>query len=126
MRFLPLLLLVSASSASWAAKQEPTGDHAWLLGVWEKTQDEDRDRPDSLKFQTDDTFVSYGPSCEEKVFPFHIHKGNVYLDVAIPGKGPVALVYRPNQSRTALTFTSPRTLNNATYERVPKPTCGGD
>ena len=124
MRLLALVLLLSTSSASWAGAQESASNDAWLLGVWEKTRDEDRDRPDTLKFQADGTFVAYGPGCEEKVYPFHIHKGNVYLDITIPGQGPVALVYRPDQARTSLTFTSPRTLNNATYERVPDPTCG--
>jgi len=122
--FVLALLAGIALPCQGAKSQDPSSN--WILGVWEKTQDDDHSRADTLKFLSNGTFVAYGPRCEEKVFPYHIHAGNIYLDIEIPGKGPVALVYRPNQAHTALTFTSPRTMNNAVYERVVHPTCGGD
>lgn len=97
----------------------------WLVGVWQKTQDEDRSPPDTIKFLPNGQFINYGPNCEEKVNPYFLHGGNVYLSIEIPGKGPVALVFKPSGDRKALTFTSPRTLNNAVYEQAPNPPCGG-
>lgn len=126
---LTLLVLVAFFGAgavfSCRAANSRATDH-WLLGVWEKTYDEDHAPPDTVKFLPNGTFISYGKNCEERIFLYHLHAGNVYLDIEIPGKGPVALVSRPNQAHTKLTFTSPRTLNNATYERVAHPTCRSD
>ena len=120
---LPAILFALFITSSCQAEKPPTAA-SWIFGTWEKTQDEDKSPPDTIKFLPNGTFVSYGPNCEEKIFPYHVHGGNIYLDIDILGKGPVALVYRPNDAHTALTFTSPRTMNNAVYEHVSHPTCG--
>jgi len=96
---------------------------AWLLGTWQKTQDEDNSPDDVMKFNSDGTWIAYGPGCQEKLFQYFLHEGNVFLVIPIE-KGPVSLVFRPSLDKKQLTFTSPRTMNNAIYEKVDKPFCG--
>ena len=119
--FCTALLLAAAGSDRSIAAPPNTAD--WLVGTWQKTLDEDNAPPDKMLFRADGTFVSYGKHCEERVNPYFIHDGNVFLVVGIPDKGPVALVFRPSQDRQSLTFTSPRTLNNARYEKRPPAAC---
>jgi hypothetical protein len=95
----------------------------WLVGVWQKTHDEDQSPADTIRFRPDGNFINYGPNCQEKLNPYFVHGGNVYLSIEIPGKGPVALVFKPSVDKKALTFTSPKTLNNAVYEQAPNPPC---
>ena len=98
--------------------------NSWLVGIWQKTIDEDNSPDDVIKFNPDGTWVGYGPKCEEKLYKYFVHEGDVFFLIPIP-KGPVSLVFRPNEQKTKLVFTSPRTMNNASYEKVKKPLCGG-
>jgi len=98
-------------------------NHAWLMGTWQKTLDEDNSPTDTLTFRGDGTWIGYGPRCEETVYQYFVHSGDVFLILPQP-KGPVALIFRPNPSNSKLTFTSPRTRNNAIYEKVANPVCG--
>lgn len=115
-----LLLALAGSGYSTAA---PPTTMDWLVGTWEKTHDEDNSPPDILLFRSDGTFVSYAPRCEERVNSYFMHDGKVFMVIGIPDKGPVALVFQPSQNHQSLTFTSPRTLNNAVYEKRPSATC---
>lgn len=103
-----------------SAEQGPT----WIVGTWQKTLDEDHAPPDVMTFRADGTFLSFGPKCEQRTNHYFVHEGDAYLVVMIPGKGPVALVFRPNSDKSHLTFTSPRTLQNAQYEKIASPPCG--
>ena len=53
----------------------------------------------------------------------HWWSGDLYVTSEIPGKGPISIVFRPNADGSKLTFTSPRTRNNAVYARIPKIPC---
>jgi hypothetical protein len=89
---------------------------AWAVGFWAQVLDEDgRPGDDTLQFRKDGTFVVYGSKCQQ--FPvgyFHLHQGNIYATFKTP-KGLVAAVYVPFQQHQRLTYTSPRTGNNAVY-----------
>ena len=117
--------LIFALAQLCHAESLQSSDLGWLVGTWQKTQDEDGTSPDTLRFRNDGTWVAYGPDCEECIYKYFVHGGDVFLFIPIE-KGPVALVYRPNSSHSALTFTSPRTRNNAVYEKVANPICGKD
>jgi hypothetical protein len=54
---------------------------------------------------------------------YHIHNGNVYVTIEIPGKGPIAIVLHPTSNNSRLTFTSPRSRNNATYAKLKTNPC---
>lgn len=115
-RIFRIALLGLATTTS--AQAEP-----WLVGTWQKTQDEDNSPDDVLKFNDDGTWVAYGPECQEKLYEYFMHKGDVFLFIPIQ-KGPVSLVFHPSPDKKRLTFTSPRTMNNAIYEKVENPLCG--
>ena len=72
-----------------------------------------------MEFTRDGGYVWLGHDCtaRPKLDAF-VHDGNIYVTNIIPGKGPVAVIFHPNAEHTELTYTSPRTKNNATYERV--------
>ena len=123
MRNVFYIALLLAGVGSGCSKSAPPITADWLVGTWQKTLDEDNSPPDKVLFRADGTFVSYGKNCEERVNPHFIHDGNVFLMVGIPDKGPVALVFQPSQDRQWLTFTSPRTRNNARYEKRPSAAC---
>lgn len=95
-------------------------DAVWLNGTWEKTFDEDGAPSDKITFRGDGSWISYGPDGQEMTLPYHLDSGDIYLTILSdkPGNGPVALVLRPSHDHAKLTFTSPRTGKNATYERA--------
>jgi hypothetical protein len=95
----------------------------WLVGTWQKTMDEDESPADVMKFNEDGTWIAYGPECQEKLYEYFIHNGDVFLVIPIE-KGPVSLVFRPSSDKSKLKFTSPRTMNSAIYEKVENPLCG--
>lgn len=92
----------------------------WLYGTWEKTLDEDGLPSDKITFLDNGGWISYGPNGQETTLPYHLDSGNIYLTILpkTQEKGPVAMVFKPNHDGTTLMFTSPRTGNNAIYERV--------
>jgi hypothetical protein len=69
-------------------------------------------------------YTNYGVGCAVNAeMQFHTHAGDVYVTSEIPGKGPVALVFRPSADKSKLIYTSPRTRNNATYARLTPNPC---
>lgn len=114
MKIIAITLILSAffGGSCVRAAQVP----AWPIGFWAQVLDEDGlPDDDTLQFRMDGSFVVYGSKCQE--FPageFHLHKGNIYATFKTP-KGLVSAVYVPSQQHQRLTFTSPRTGNNAVY-----------
>ena len=112
------LVLVSFSCA--ASEQVP----AWLVGTWTPTFDEDGTPADVASFTADGKYYNYGIGCS--VFGemrFHIHNGDIYITSEVPGKGPIAQVFRPSENGRKLTYTSPRTRNNAVMEKLDSNPC---
>jgi len=116
-------LLLAALSFPHFASGEVASSTSWLVGTWQKTLDEDGSPADALTFKPDGTWIAYGPQCQQAIYHYFLHEGDVFL-VLPQSKGPVALVFHPNTGKTTLTFTSPRTKNNAIYEKVAHPICG--
>ena len=116
-------VVVSAILASFscaASEQVP----AWLVGTWTPTSDEDGTPADVASFTEDGKYYNYGIGCA--VFgemPFHIYNGDIYITSEIPGKGPVAIVFRPSENGAKLTYTSPRTRNNTIMEKLKSNPC---
>lgn len=112
---LAMLMSVAPSVAPPTLQREN-----WLVGAWQMTHDEDGTPADIMEFRADGTHVFWGAgtACTSYLTEYHVHSGNVYVTVEVPGKGPIAAIFRPDQERTKLVFTSPRTRNNATYERI--------
>jgi len=114
MRTATIILILSSllCTDSARAAQAP----AWLIGYWAQVADEDgRPGDDTLRFRKDGFVVVYGPKCQ--ALPpsgFHLNKGNIYATFETP-KGLISAVYVPSQNHQRLTFTSPRTGNNAVY-----------
>lgn len=98
------------------------GAPRWLLGTWDKTLDEDGGPPDSITFKSNGMFVTYDSQCNEHTNSYFVEKGMVFLIIPL-AKGPVALVLTPSADRSSMTFTSPRTQNNAVYEPSDGPYC---
>jgi hypothetical protein len=114
-------MVVAAALFASCAVSQPKNDSdvTWLVGTWEKTVDEDSSSPaDTITFKGDGTWISFGPGNKQMINTFHLYGGDVYLTLEMQSQGPVALVFRPSKDRTRLVFTSPRTINNATYERA--------
>ena len=120
-----LLLALAAALSVGSIKTAPvvTSDLASVVGYWRLSYDEDGTPPDTMEIRSDGTYVSHGIDCEYSVeVPYHIYKGDVYATIEIIGKGPISIVFRPNL-KGQLVFTSPRTRNNAYYERQEKNPC---
>ena len=115
--------VILTSSCNRVAEQSPS--EAWATGFWRMTADEDNGPlGEVIEFTADGDYVWYGRECT--AYPkidAHVHNGDIYVTNTIPGKGPVAVIFHPNADHTQLTFTSPRTKNNATYERLTGTKC---
>lgn len=108
-------LFCCASCAAPAAEPVP----AWLVGTWTTIADEDGSPPDFADFTADGKYINHGFDCSVRTeMPFHIHGGDIYITYDIPGKGPIAMVFRPSRDGKRLTYTSPRTRNNATLAKT--------
>ena len=93
------------------------------IGYWVMTSDEDGTPTDTMEVRDDGTYVSHGWTCQmAEVVPYHIHNGDLYATIEVPKKGPISIVFRHRQDGT-LSFTSPRTRNNAYYTRAPSNPC---
>ena len=122
---LAFVALVAATSCS--AAEPPKEIEAWMVGFWHMTADEDNGPLGGvLEFRPDGTYVGYDAACNSLgEIDYHVHRGDIYVTNTIPGKGPVSVIFHPSQDKAKLTFTSPRTRNNAIYERVPGNKCVG-
>ncbi len=91
---------------------------AWLVGFWAQIVDEDgRPLDDTIEFRGNGTAVHYSPACEVVATTNYHVKGHMVFVTAQVRKGFISVVYVPNEAHTQLTMTSPRTANNALYER---------
>lgn len=100
----------------------------WPYGFWVGVLDEDTLPLDFFEIRSDGIVVFWGFCRDGRAtgglaHPFHIYSGDIYVTSEIPGKGPIAQVLRPNNSKTKLTYTSPRTRNNQYYEYRVKSPC---
>lgn len=121
MRFLLLAALLTPTS-SYAAASPKLAD-SWLYGAWTVEHDEDGTPPDVMAF-IPGKYVGYGVNCAYRMeSPMHVYTGDVYVTFEVPGKGPIALIFHPTESGSKLTFTSPRTRNNAVYKKLDKNPC---
>ena len=119
-------LLVIASLAAPSIRAESSSDDRpqWLFGVWELTEDPDGSPTDWMEFHPDGTFVNTLGNCKTATGRFHLYQGDIYLAIEQGGKF-LANGSRPNPERTKLLYTSPRTRNTATYEKVASVRCHG-
>lgn len=110
---LVVLLLVNEARAATTP---------WVAGLWFKTFDEDGSPGDFIEFLPNGKAKLFGYCRKFRSGQFdwakwHEAEGDIYLSIDVPTKGPIALVFRPSQDRSALWFTSPRQRTNAKYER---------
>ena len=114
MKIIALTFMLSSCIGASCARADQVP--AWTVGFWTQIVDEDgRPGDDTLKFRKDGSFVVYGSKCQQfPVGEFHLYKGNIYATFKTP-KGLVSAVYVSSQNNKRLTFTSPRTGNNAVY-----------
>jgi len=116
---------VSLTVALWlvagvAAAELPAN----LVGVWTAISDEDGTPADVFKITSDGRIINYGFNCQVYAeMPYHVFRGDIYVTSEIDGKGPIAIVFRPSADGSALTYTSPRTRNNAIYGKLPENPC---
>jgi hypothetical protein len=113
----PFLLLVGVASAT----ESPVVPQ-WLVGTWTKTIDEDQGPPDSITFRKDGTFATYDDRCRAHTNTYFVKNGLVFLVIPLE-KGPVALVFDPDDGNATMKFTSPRTRNNSVYVPSGVPHC---
>jgi hypothetical protein len=124
-KFVCGILLSILTPTAWAMVAPE--DYAWLYGYWLTTTDEDNTVvvADWNEFRADGTYVNISPDCRRVQGKFHTFDGDVYVTVEVLNKGPIAIIFRPAKSKAQLTFTSPRTRNNATLSKVERTTCKG-
>jgi hypothetical protein len=98
---------------------------SWLPAIWQMTKDEDKGPLGELvEFTADGQYVFHGRGCMSmSPIGFHMFKGNVYVTNVIPDKGPVSVIFRPIDNKTKLSFTSPRTFNNAFFKKTSLTAC---
>jgi hypothetical protein len=125
--YLLSFVAILMSSGVCMGTVRASDDASQLIGFWHKTQDEDAMPSDIFELRADGTYVNYGFSCHATpATKFRVITGDIYVKYEVPGKGPIAIIFRPSADRQTLTFTSPRTRHNASYERMPIPSspCG--
>lgn len=122
-RTLQVVLLSAALAFSGSAcSTDRAGESDWPVGTWVKTIDEDNGPPDSVTFRSDGTFATYDKQCRVHTNAYFVEKGMIFLIIPLK-KGPVALIFRPNADKSSMSFTSPRTQNNAVYVPSGAPHC---
>jgi hypothetical protein len=96
------------------------------VGFWELSSDEDGSPKETMEIRGNGTYVAHGWSCKTAdVIPFHLHNGDMYATIEIPNKGPISIVFRLLEDGR-ISFTSPRTANNAYYSRLEQNPCPGN
>ena len=125
MRLETLILAIAATASLPAYAAKNSAVPSWLPGIWQMTEDEDKGPLGELvEFTADGKYYFYGKDClSMQPIGFHVYDGNVYVTNVIPSKGPVSVIFHPVDNQTKLTFTSPRTFNNAIYSKTSLTTC---
>lgn len=95
-----------------------SGEATWPTGYWTQVEDEDgQASDDTFQVLADGSVLTYDKQCRVIASGLsHIHDGILFVTWESK-KGPIAIAYVPSQNRKRLTFTSPRTGNNAVYSR---------
>ena len=121
MKYASLLLLVTlVLVSSFPVAAERVNPY---VGFWEMSADEDGTPKDTMQIRADGTYIAQGWTCQtHDVIPYHLFKGDMYATIEIPKKGPISIVFRYLKNGR-LSFTSPRSRNNAYYRRLDKNAC---
>jgi len=115
--------LLACPFSIYSAENKPD----WMVATWTAVSDEDGTPADVMEFRKDGKYVNYGFNCALAAeMPFHVYAGDIYVTSEVPNKGPISIVFRPSKDKENLTYTSPRTRNNAVYERLPSNPCRKD
>jgi hypothetical protein len=115
---IAFLVLAAVTAQAWSSQKSNS-----YVGFWELSHDEDGSPKDTMEIRSDGTYISHGWTCQKAdVIPYHIYNGDMYATVEIPGKGPISIIFRRHKDDT-LSFTSPRSRNNAYYSRLNKNPC---
>ena len=98
---------------------------SWLPGIWQMTEDQDGGPVGELvEFTVDGNYYFYGKDCiYMHPIRYHVYGGDIYVTNQIPDKGPVSVIFHPIDGNKKLTFTSPRTFNNAVYSKTQLTSC---
>lgn len=93
------------------------------VGFWKVSFNEDPIPADTFELTADGLYLGQGINCSSAfVGKAHIYDDEIYIRFDLPGKGPLALILKPN-AKADLVYTSPRTRNNAVYSRLPSSPC---
>lgn len=113
--FFMLQLINGTDSYSLIASSKAN----WPTGYWLQIKDEDgQARDDTFQVLADGTVLAYDSQCREIASGrSHLYDGTLFVTWRSP-KGPIAIAYVPSKNHELLTFTSPRTGNNAIYSRT--------
>jgi hypothetical protein len=125
-QILAILLLAVTATTGFAQTRPDLGEALnWLYGYWQLATDEDGGFKgmDVDEFRPDGTYSILGHNCNPQLGRYHVFDGDIYVTFDVPGKGPIALIFRPSVTKKTLTYTSPRTRNNATFEKLPGSPC---
>jgi hypothetical protein len=122
--FILGLTLVCCTATATATSIERTRSSSLLVGSWTAISDEDHTPADFFEITANGKYINYGFNCSVRhEAPTHWWNGDLYVTNEIFGKGPISIVFRPSADGNKLTFTSPRTFNNAVYARIPSIPC---
>jgi hypothetical protein len=125
LKFAYFVLVIASGSVLPLHAATSEAPPSWLPGIWQMTQDEDKGPLGELvEFTVSGEYFFYGKEClAMKPIRFHVHNGDIYVTNIIEGKGPVSVIFHPIEKHSKLTFTSPRTFNNATYSKTSLTRC---
>ena len=127
-RTATMALIIGLAVLSTGTHADTVAPTRWPYGFWVGVLDEDNGPLDFFEIRPDDTIVFWG-FCRDgrasggEATRFHWHAGDIYVTSEIPGKGPIALVFRLNKAKKQITYTSPSTRNNQFYEYRAKSPC---
>ena len=120
MKPLATALLLLCAIASFQAHGGNTNPY---VGYWVMDFDEDGTPADSMEITASGEYINLGWQCQIRtVVPYHIHNNDLYVTVEVAKKGPTATIFRLLDDGR-LSFTSPRTRNNAYYRRIERNPC---
>ena len=112
-------LIIALVSLGCSTHTADTRLPEWAVGYWVQIEDEDgRPGDDGIKLSTDGTAVVYDAGCNPLPSgSAHLYDELLYVTFTAR-KGPISMLYAPTADHKKLVFTSPRTGNNAVYERA--------